>query len=301
MFNCRPISFLFVVSAALLVAGCGGSEPIAVERYTETDRMVSLLEDNQVASATLSKVVDIDHSRLGQQAGSPMPPARVLIFSDTSLESELIKQNPLIALDLPLRVLAFEYGRENASKIIYNSFDYLVSRYQIDPVTSAELGDRYTANMSAAISGIAPTSLASFPSDTMSPDGIITIASPYGFEETIKRVNTAIDAQDDTMHFGTVDFQVNAREIGVEIAPSYLILFGGPAPGGKAMAEAPTLGLDGFCQKFLIWEDASGRINLSFNDLLALAERQGAKKAIALRVINYRLKKTFGDALASNN
>ena len=100
------------------------------------------------------------------------------------------------------------------------------------------------------------------------------------------------------MHFGVVDFQANARDLGIEIAPSYLILFGGPGPGGKAMVEAPTLGLDGFCQKFLIWEDASGQIKLSFNDLLALAERQGVKKAIALRVINYRLKKTFGNALA---
>jgi uncharacterized protein (DUF302 family) len=96
-----------------------------------------------------------------------------------------------------------------------------------------------------------------------------------------------------------VDFQANARGQGVERRPTYLILFGAPAPGGKAMADAPTLGLDGFCQKLLIWEDASGRILLSFNDLLALAERQGVKKSIALRVINYRLKKVFTEALDS--
>ena len=102
------------------------------------------------------------------------------------------------------------------------------------------------------------------------------------------------------MRFGTFDFQANARQLSIKIAPSYLILFGAPGPGGKAMSDAPTLGLDGFCQKFLVWEDSSGRINVSFNDLLALAERQRVKKAAALRVINYRLKKTFGDALASN-
>ena len=153
--------------------------------------------------------------------------------------------------------------------------------------------------MSTAINGLPPTAVASFPSDTMSPDGIITIESPYGYEETIERVNAAINSQSDTVHFGAVDFQANARELGIEIAPSYLILFGGPGPGGKAMVEAPTLGLDGFCQKFLIWQDPSGRTHLSFNDLLRLAERQGAKKALALRVINYRLNKTFDDALAS--
>jgi len=293
------IRFLFVATVALVVAGCGGPEPIPAERYIETDQLVSQIDENLTASASLSKVLDIDHSRLGQQAGSAMPPARVLIFSDSQLESELIKLNPLVALDLPLRVLAFEDGRDSSSKIIYNSFDYLVSRYQLDPGSSNELREKYNEGMSTAINGLPPTAVTSFPSDAMSPDGIITIESPYGYEETIERVNAAINAQDDTVHFGAVDFQANARELGIEIAPSYLILFGGPAPGGKAMAEAPTLGLDGFCQKFLIWEDSSGRIKLSFNDLLVLADRQGVKKAVALRVINYRLSKTFGDALAS--
>lgn len=133
----------------------------------------------------------------------------------------------------------------------------------------------------------------------MQPDGITTLESPYNFEETIKRVNDAIEAQDDTVHFGTVDFQANARDLDVEIGPSYMILFGGPGPGGKAMAEATTLELDGFCQKFLIWEDSSGRVFLSFNDLLALADRQGVKKNLPLRVINRRLTKVFAEALAN--
>jgi uncharacterized protein (DUF302 family) len=291
--------FLIAISAALGVTGCGGGEPIPAERYLDSDQMVNHIEDNLAASAKLAKVVDIDHSRLGQQAGSVMPPARVVIFSDSQLESELIMQNPLVAIDLPLRVLAFEEGSGQASKVIYNSFDYLVSRYQLEPGSSDELGERYNKSMSMAINGLAPTAVASFPDDAMSPDGIITIESPYGYEETIERVNAAINAQSDTMHFGTVDFQANASALGIEIAPAYLILFGGPGPGGKAMANAPTLGLDCFCQKFLIWEDASGAIKLSFNDLLALADRQGVKKSIALRVINYRLKKTFSDALAS--
>jgi uncharacterized protein (DUF302 family) len=76
-----------------------------------------------------------------------------------------------------------------------------------------------------------------------------------------------------------------------------LILFGGPAPGAKAMSEAPTLGLDAFCQKFLLWQDNLGKTHLSFNDLLSLADRQGVNKSIALRVINYRLKSVFEEAL----
>ncbi|MDB4261535.1 DUF302 domain-containing protein [bacterium] len=297
MIKSLSLRLLFAFSAALVVAGCGGPEPVTAERYIQTDQLVGQIRENLESAADLVLVVDIDHSRLGQQAGSPMPPARVLIFSDAQLESELVELNPLVALDLPLRVLAFEGRGDDASKIIYNRFDYLASRYQLDPGSSNGLREKYHKGMSTAINGLAPTAIAGFTSDAMSPDGIITIASPYGYKETIERVNAAINAQSDTVHFGAVDFQGNARELGIETAPAYLILFGGPGPGGKAMADAPTLGLDGFCQKFLIWEDSSGVIQLSFNDLLALADRQGVKKSLALRVINYRLSKTFSDAL----
>ncbi|MFT4767840.1 MAG: hypothetical protein ACI8RN_000969 [Glaciecola sp.] len=131
----------------------------------------------------------------------------------------------------------------------------------------------------------------------MQPDGIITIESPFGFDETLQRVNAAIDAQGDTVHFGTVDFQANAQAFELTIPSSYMILFGGPAPGGKAMGSSPTLGLDAFCQKSLVWQDAEGTTYLSFNELLALADRQGVSKSLALRVINFRLEKTFNEAL----
>ena len=96
---------------------------------------------------------------------------------------------------------------------------------------------------------------------------------------------------------GKVDFQERAKDVGIELRPARLLLFGAPAPGAKAMADAPTLGLDAFCQKLLVWEDQAGVVQVSFNDLLAIAERQGVGKSVALRVINRRLKSTFSGAL----
>jgi len=294
----RLLSLLLVLAGVTLgLTGCGAGEPVPAERHVKTDMLISDVRKNLAAAPGLIEIAEIDHSRLAQQAGSIMPPARVLIFSNSQLESELIAQNPLVALDLPLRVLAFEDTADASRKIIYNSFDYLVSRYDLDESSSA-LREQYNESVNVALDGLPSDVVSAFSNDVMSPDGIVTIESPYGYEETIERVNTAIDEQDDTMHFGTVDFQARARASGVEVGAAYLILFGGPAPGGKAMANAPTLGLDGFCQKFLIWEDDSGQVRLSFNDLLALAERQEVKKSIALRVINYRLNKAFSDALA---
>lgn len=106
-----------------------------------------------------------------------------------------------------------------------------------------------------------------------------------------------IGNQDDTLSFGEVDFQAQALKLNTKIKPNTLILFGGPALGAEAMRDSPTLALDVFCQKFLIWQDAQGKTYLSFNDLFVLAERQEAKKSMALRVINYRLKSMFEAAL----
>jgi len=55
--------------------------------------------------------------------------------------------------------------------------------------------------------------------------------------------------------------------------------------------------LDAFCQKLLIWQDAGGAVHVTFNDLLALAERQQVSGGVTLRVIRRRLKETFSTAL----
>ena len=293
----RRLALLSCLAAACLAA-CGSPEPVPDERYRETDQFIELIGASLSSRSSLREIADIDHSRLGASAGSPMPPARALIFSDPQLESLLIEQAPLIALDLPLRVLAFEEAESQSNKVIYNRFDYLVSRYQLDSETASELGVRYDQLFSDVTVEIPAGAVASFSSDEMKPDGIITIPSPYDFAETLQRVNDAIEDQDDTLMFGLVDFQANAREVGRAIRPSTMILFGAPGPGGKAMSSSPTLGLDGFCQKFLIWEDGAGQIKLSFNDLLALARRQEAKVALALRVVNFRLNSVFSDALS---
>ena len=145
--------------------------------------------------------------------------------------------------------------------------------------------------------GIPEDAIATFPSDKMADAGLVTLDSPHDFLTTEKRVLAAINAQPDTVYFGQVDFTARASAHGVILEPLRLIVFGGPGPGGKAMHSAPSLGLDAFCQQLLIWQDAGGSVHVTFNDLLALAERQNVSGGVPLRVINRRLKKTFSTAL----
>ena len=225
-----------------------------------------------------------------------MPPAKVLIFSNSELDAMLVDIDPLIAIDRPLRALAYE-SASGEERVIFNSFEYLQPRYDLG--NRPALKTAFDDSMAEVLRGIDSNQLAMFANDTMQPNGIITLASPFDFEETVARLTGAIDAQDDTVWFGRVDFQARAKEHGVDIEPALLLLFGGPAPGAKAMADAPTLGLDAFCQKLLVWQDESGAVSVSFNDLLAIAERQNVSKSLALRVINRRLSSTFEAALES--
>lgn len=288
----------------LLVLGIGliftviflnDAEPVADSRFIEPDKLYNTFEGNIQAEKDYEVIVDIDHARLAQKAGSPMPPAHVLIWSDPKLETEILKHNPMAAVDLPLRILAFEDSVTGKGKVIANSFDFIMNRHAL-PETRA-LRERYETAMSKATHGIPDKKIASFESNTMVENGLITLDSPYDFNKTESLVIDAINSQNDTIIFATVDFSERAKKFDVSLAPMRLILFGAPGPGGKAMNNSPSLGLDAFCQKMLIWQDATGAVYATFNDLLILAEHQKLSGGIPLRVINYRINKTFSSVL----
>ncbi len=286
---------LVVLFAASILVLLSKPEPIAASRYVEPDRLFRTLEANVRSHTEFDIIVDIDHSRLGAEAGSPMPPSHVLIWSDSELDAAIVEQNPLAAVDLPLRVLTYENQATGKAAIIANSYDFLLQRHSLPD--DASLRSRYESAIATATKGIPSDAITNFASDSIPDQGLVTLTSPYDFDVTEKRILDAIKSQDDTVQFGTVDFAERSRKHGVVIPPLRLILFGGPGPGGKAMMAAPTLGLDAFCQKLMIWQDEGGIVHVTFNDLLALADRQNVPEGLPLRVINRRLKATFSAAV----
>ncbi|MDW4550399.1 DUF302 domain-containing protein [Defluviimonas sp. D31] len=257
--------------------------------------MFGQVMSNVAAAQSLDIIAEIDHSRLAAEAGEEMPPSRVLIFSDPELDAALMAIDPRMGLDLPLRILAYEVESGGESKLLYSDAAYLEHRYGV--TLPQELRDRYKARIDTALAGIAPGDVTVLAAEGLDGDGLITLESPHGFDETLRRLREVVSAQDDTVWFGEVDFDERARAAGVAIGSAQLLLYGGPGPGGRAMANAPSLGLDAFCQKVLVLQDKDGRVRVIMNDLLALAERHDVRKSLPARVINRRIQKTFADAL----
>lgn len=299
----RAFSFPRIVIVSLgvaaAVAGCG-REPEPSWRFAGSDIRFTGVDAIVAVTPGLERIAEIDHARLAAEAGSPMPPARVLIFSDPALDAELLEIDRLVGVDLPFRVLAFaspDHFVEGG--VAFSRFNAISARHELPD--RSDLAERWNARLDAVLQPITPELRRPMPAPTDLDRGITTLDSPHDFAETTRRLMEAITAQSDTIVFAELDFAARSREHGVELPPTTLILFGAPAPGGRCMQDEPQLGLDAFCQKLLVWEDDAGVVHASFNDLLVLAEREGLDANLALGHVNGRVRDTLEASLAPSN
>ena len=281
------------VTAVFLLSSCAESEPAGVELYSAVDDLYDSIATVVAASDNLSLITEIDHSRLAAEQNEIMPPARVVLFSDPGVNTAILQLDPLAALDLPFRVLAYVEDGEPA--VMFTSPDYLKQRFGL-PDGPALTG--YEESISGVTGSLPDATVTTLDTSSFGlKQGIAVLRSAYGFEETLERLKTDIMAEGDTVWFGEIDYQSEAAALGVELPKLTLLLFGAPGPGGKAMAEYPRMGLDAFCQKVLVVQSSDGDIEVLFNEMPALAELHYGDSALVHKVINRRMRSTLETAI----
>jgi uncharacterized protein (DUF302 family) len=97
-------------------------------RYS-VDETVSKLK-TAIESKGLTLFAHIDHSAAARQAGLRMQPAHVLIFGNARAGTPSMVVSPLLALDLPLKVLIWE-DADKKVWVSYNTIEFLVQRHAI--------------------------------------------------------------------------------------------------------------------------------------------------------------------------
>jgi len=107
----------------------------------------------------------------------------------------------------------------------------------------------------------------------MAAEGLITIQSSYGPMDTMNRLEAEVKAKGMAI-FARIDHAAGAAEVGMSLRPTELLVFGSPKGGTPLMQSAQTIGID-LPLKALVWQDASGKTWLSYNDPSWLAERHG--------------------------
>jgi uncharacterized protein (DUF302 family) len=104
------------------------------------------------------------------------------------------------------------------------------------------------------------------------PDnGMQHLSSPYSVPETLKRVEALFQEKGLTI-FCRVDHSGEAEKAGLKMQPTQLILFGSPKGGTPVMVASPTIAID-LPLKALIWEDAGGKVWVSYNSPEYLQQR----------------------------
>lgn len=107
-------------------------------------------------------------------------------------------------------------------------------------------------------------------------DGLVTVEGGESVEGSVACIERAIERAG-LLHVATIDHAENAASIGEELRPTTLLIFGNPEAGTPLMQESQSIGID-LPQKLLVWEDADGEVNVTYNDPAYLAARHGIEK-----------------------
>jgi len=113
---------------------------------------------------------------------------------------------------------------------------------------------------------------------TFSDRGIITQPSQHSVDRTVERLTVQLQAKGVTL-FALVDHSGEAAKVGMKLPPTKLVIFGNPKAGTPLMLAAPSVAID-LPLKILVWEDAQGKVWLSYNSPLYLQQRHGLPEAL---------------------
>jgi uncharacterized protein (DUF302 family) len=118
----------------------------------------------------------------------------------------------------------------------------------------------------------------------MSDDGLVSIESKFSARETAARLLAALPARNMAV-FGRVDHAANAAAAGMTLRPTDLIIFGNPKGGTVLMQDRQRTGID-LPLKALIWEDADGKVFVTYNDPIWIARRHGLDNDAAVQAMS---------------
>jgi uncharacterized protein (DUF302 family) len=104
-----------------------------------------------------------------------------------------------------------------------------------------------------------------------SENGIVTIRSDQSVEQTVQKLEGILQAKGVKL-FALVDHSGEAEKAGMQMYPTKLAIFGNPKAGTPLMIASPSVAID-LPMKVLIWEDAEGKVWISYNSPVYLQAR----------------------------
>ena len=108
---------------------------------------------------------------------------------------------------------------------------------------------------------------------------IVTKLSHRSVTDTVSMLTGMISAKGMKL-FAVIDQSAEARQVGLSLRETTLVIFGSPAAGTPVMAAAPLAALD-LPLKVLVWADDEGQTKVSYYAPASLAARHHLDSSLA--------------------
>jgi uncharacterized protein (DUF302 family) len=106
-------------------------------------------------------------------------------------------------------------------------------------------------------------------------NGVVRKKSAYSVEETVERIKKDVATKGIKL-FDVIDQAKLAKDAGVDIRPSTLVIFGNPPLGTQFLSANQESGLD-WPVRLLVFQDANGQVWTAYTDFNWIAKRHGIK------------------------
>jgi uncharacterized protein (DUF302 family) len=112
----------------------------------------------------------------------------------------------------------------------------------------------------------------------MQGNGLVQVASKYGVDETVKRLEGVLGERGVRV-FTVIDHSGEAEKVGMRMRQTKLVVFGNPKGGTPLMVAAPSLAID-LPLKALVAEDKDGKVWVTYNSPEYLQQRHGVPEEL---------------------
>ena len=284
----RSVIYLLLLLCALtsceddddIIRGANQPDPVTGVDFVQAsdgdffaiyDSLSRLLTTN----TNIGIVAEIDHRANAASTGEILPPTRVVLFGNPRLGTPLMQINQQAGLDLPQRMLVYQ-GEDGDVVVAYTTPEYLAQRHGVEAATTLPTIRTALENLATTAGG---TDLSTAPDETVELNaGVVSYVGGGTVDSVYQSLRELIEDNANLTVVAELDHRANAASVGLDLAPTRLIVFGNPRLGTPLMQERRSTGID-LPQKMLVYQSADGEVTLCFNDPAYLAERHGIDPA----------------------
>lgn len=128
--------------------------------------------------------------------------------------------------------------------------------------------------------------MSDLPDNVLADNGMVHLSCLQSVTETLAKLEGLLKARGVSI-FARIDHSGEAAKVGLVMRPTEVLVFGSPKGGTPLMVASPTVAID-LPLKALVWEDAEGKVWLSYNSPEYLRQRHGFPEALVQNIAGTR-------------